>query len=55
MKNLLSRFTFFMATSFVLVSCEEAKETRTAKEKHPNIIYILADDLGYGDISAFNA
>ncbi len=55
MKNLLSCLSFFMATSFVLVSCGEAKETRTAKKKHPNIIYILADDLGYGDISAFNA
>ncbi len=25
------------------------------KDNPPNIIYILADDLGYGDISAFNA
>jgi len=31
-----------------LVSCEQEVE------KQPNIIYILADDLGYGDIAAFN-
>ena len=34
---------------FLLLSC--------CKEKHsvpPNIIYILADDLGYGDLGAFN-
>ena len=31
-------------------SCSEEK----ALPQSPNIIYILADDLGYGDISAFN-
>lgn len=23
-------------------------------KKRPNLIYILADDMGYGDISAYN-
>ncbi len=31
-------------------SCSEHQKT----VKNPNIIYVLADDLGYGDINAFN-
>ncbi|MFT4856125.1 MAG: arylsulfatase A [Algoriphagus sp.] len=45
-------FPFFLFTGFVLIfgSC-----TLNRKEvKPPNIIFILADDLGYGDIKAFN-
>jgi len=39
----------------LLVSCNhEKKETKSEEEKKPNIIYVLADDLGYGDIKAFN-
>ena len=25
------------------------------QKKHPNVIYILADDLGYGDLSSYNS
>ena len=40
-----------LITISILVSCR----TETNKPQSPNIIYILADDLGYGDISTYNA
>jgi len=39
----------FILTSFLSISCKQAKQ-----DQGPNIIYILADDLGYGDVSSFN-
>ena len=38
------------ATFFFNLSCTR----ETTLHKLPNIIYILADDLGYGDLSSFN-
>ena len=40
-----------LTINFLILSCTR----KTRNESLPNIVYILADDLGYGDVSAFNS
>lgn len=44
----------FLPLSLLTVLFFTACSTKTNEQQKPNIIYILADDMGYGDISAFN-
>lgn len=46
----------FLCSLFLFSACKEKNEPTVLKEEpaHPNIIYVLADDLGIGDIHAFN-
>jgi len=49
------RYLGILLSALFLVSCKNnapiEKTTEVGKETKPNVIYILADDLGYGDLS----
>ena len=42
-----------MSTCFVQTAVAQVVKQRGSQSKYPNVIYILADDLGYGDLSGY--
>lgn len=49
-------FFYFLGCSiFFFSGCKEQPVHTNNLEQPPNIIYVLADDLGYGDIASFNS
>ena len=50
---MIRNFIFLLFFSISLLACESTK-TSTTTDPPPNIVFIFADDMGYGDVKCYN-
>ncbi len=50
-QNQKTKYLFLLIPILLIFACDKHKETQQKTKVKPNIIYILADDLGYGDLN----
>ena len=51
----MKNFDLWMSISGSLLIAAPIQAQKKAKEKQPNVIFIITDDLGYGDMSCYGA
>lgn len=53
MNNILKVFLIGFLIILVSFACKKQVSEKANREQKPNIVFILADDLGYGDLSCY--
>lgn len=53
MKNVLCLFSLTLLCGMICFSCNPGENNNRAEDELPNILLIMADDMGYSDLSCF--